>query len=73
MQLKKEISVGNIVSIATSLIMIVYMWASTNFKVDNHEKRITALEASTVHLNDTMIELATTVKDHQTQTINIKQ
>lgn len=72
MQLKKEISIGNIVSICSSVIMIVYMWASLHFQVDNHEKRITALEASTVHLNDTMIELATTVKDHESQTINIK-
>lgn len=65
MQIKKEISIGNIISIVSSIGMIAYMWGSMHFQVDNHEKRISNLEASETKLNDTMIELATVIKTHR--------
>jgi hypothetical protein len=72
MQLKKEISVGNIVTIVMAMGTIVAILITDHVQLNNHEKRLTAVEASSLKLNDTMIELATTVRDHNTQTINIK-
>ena len=72
MQLKKEISVGQFVSICISLGAVFTMLITDHVRIGDHEKRLTTLEVSQTKLNDTMIELATTVKDHQSQTINIK-
>jgi hypothetical protein len=75
MQLKKEISVGNIISITSSLIMIIYMYASLHFQVDNHEKRITSNEESIKEMSHSITVLATlaAVQDKTIpQTINIK-
>lgn len=73
MQLKKEISVGNIVSIASSLVMVIYVYASMHFQVNNHEERIIKLEAAQVELSHTTTVLATLMQERQVpQTINIK-
>lgn len=74
MVIKKEISFGNIVSIASSLIMMAYVYGSLHFQVGNHEERINKLEASQIEMAHTTTVLATLMqdKDKMPQTIDIK-
>jgi hypothetical protein len=74
MQLKKEISIGQLVSIATSLIMIAYVYGSLHFQVANHEDRLKTLEAAQIEMTRSVTILSTIMADRDKvpQTINIK-
>jgi hypothetical protein len=81
MQLKKEISVGNIVSIFSSFVMIGIVWGTDHARLDGHDK-VLDNQAADIHklqdeniketearasLSQALAVLATTVND------NIKQ
>lgn len=80
MQIKPEVTIGHLISIASSLVMVAALWGATSIRLANLERRADVMEASlekqsdaTAELTKSMAVLATVVADRdRNQTINVK-